>query len=98
MMNFEPQKLEPHFDIHHSIFCGSAVQKLKSDGLSAPLRGPNHKAFGSAGAYLILGQAPGLSFCRLPILNLGIHGDLRDGADDQKGQQHCYCTNPENAS
>jgi len=29
MMNFEPQKLEPHLDIHHSIFCGSAVQKVK---------------------------------------------------------------------
>ncbi len=35
-------------------------KKLKSDGLSAPLRGPNHKAFGSAGGYLLLGLAPKL--------------------------------------
>jgi hypothetical protein len=33
-MNFEPQK---HFDIHHSMFCGSAVLKAKSDFLDIPV-------------------------------------------------------------
>jgi hypothetical protein len=28
-MNFEPRKIRPHFDIFHSRFCGSAVQKDK---------------------------------------------------------------------
>ncbi len=58
MMNFEPQKLEQNFDIHH---IAVRFKKLKSDGLSAPLRGSNHKAFGSAGGYLLLKQAPSYS-------------------------------------
>jgi hypothetical protein len=29
MLNFEPQKLAGHFDIHYSIFCSSAVIKVQ---------------------------------------------------------------------